>query len=70
MTYKEKREYEQLTTDLDQLAAEQKALEEALCSGTLSVEQLTEMSKRLPELKDEIDEKEMRWLELAEIEEC
>lgn len=70
MTYKEKREYEQLTTDLDQLAAEQKAIEEALCSGTLSVEQLTEMSKRLPELKDEIDEKEMRWLELAEIEEC
>ena len=70
MTYKEKREYEQLTIDLDQLAAEQKALEEALCSGTLSVEQLTEMSKRLPELKDEIDEKEMRWLELAEIEEC
>lgn len=68
MTYKEKREYEQLTQELDQLENEQKTLEEALCSGQLSVEELTEKSKRLPEIKDEIDEKEMRWLELAEIE--
>ena len=68
MTYKEKREYEQLTKELEQLENEQKTLEEALCSGQLSVEELTEMSKRLPEIKDEIDEKEMRWLELAEIE--
>lgn len=68
MTYKEKREYEQLTKKLEQLENEQKALEEALCSGQLSVEELTEKSKRLPEIKDEIDEKEMRWLELAEIE--
>lgn len=68
MTYKEKREYEQLTKELEQLENEQKALEEALCSGQLSVEELTEKSKRLPEIKDEIDEKEMRWLELAEIE--
>lgn len=67
MTYKEKREYEQLTKELEQLENEQKALEEALCSGQLSVEELTEKSKRLPEIKDEIDEKEMRWLELAEI---
>lgn len=68
MTYKEKREYEQLTKELEQLENEQKTLEEALCSGLLSVEELTEKSKRLPEIKDEIDEKEMRWLELAEIE--
>ncbi len=68
MTYKEKREYEQLTKELERLENEQKTLEEALCSGQLSVEELTEKSKRLPEIKDEIDEKEMRWLELAEIE--
>ena len=67
MSYKEKREYEQLTREIDKLTEEQKKLEEALCSGTLSVEELTEKSKRLPEIKDELDEKEMRWLELAEM---
>ena len=67
MSYKEKREYEQLTLEIDKLTEEQKKLEEALCSGTLSVEELTEKSKRLPEIKDELDEKEMRWLELAEM---
>ena len=67
MSYKEKREYEQLTQEIDKLTEEQKKLEEALCSGTLSVEELTERSKRLPEIKDELDEKEMRWLELAEM---
>ena len=67
MSYKEKREYEQLTQEIDKLTAEQKKLEEALCSGTLSVDELTEKSKRLPEIKDELDEKEMRWLELAEM---
>ena len=67
MSYKEKREYEQLTQEIDKLTEEQKKLEEALCSGTLSVEELTEKSKRLPEIKDELDEKEMRSLELAEM---
>lgn len=67
MSYKEKREYEQLTQEIEKLTDEQKKLEEALCSGTLSVEELTEMSKRLPEIKDELDEKEMRWLELSEM---
>ena len=67
MSYKEKREYEQLTQEIDKLTEEQKKLEEALCSGTLSVEELTEKSKRLPEIKDELDEKEMRWLELSEM---
>ncbi len=68
MSYKEKREYEQLTKDIETLTAEQQKLEEELCSGTLTVDELTEKSKRLPEIKDALDEKEMRWLELAEIE--
>lgn len=67
VSYKEKREYEQLTQEIDALTEEQKKLEEELCSGNLSVEELTEKSKRLPEIKDELDEKEMRWLELAEM---
>ena len=68
MTYKEKREFEQLEKDIAALEEEQHQLEEALCRGTLSVEELTEKSKRLPLLKDELDEKSMRWLELSEIE--
>ena len=68
MTYKEKREFEQLEKDIAALEEEQHQLEEALCSGTLSVEELTEKSKRLPLLKEELDEKSMRWLELSEIE--
>ena len=68
MSYKEKREYEQLSKDIATLEAEEKALNEALCSGTLSIDELTEKSKRLPKLKEELDEKEMRWLELSEIE--
>ena len=67
MSYKEKREYEKLTQEIDALTEEQKKLEEELCSGNLSVEELTEKSKRLPEIKDELDEKEIRWLELAEM---
>ncbi|MCI6118104.1 MAG: ABC-F family ATP-binding cassette domain-containing protein [Prevotella sp.] len=68
MSFKEKREFEQLEKDIASLEAEQKVIEEQLCSGTLSVEELTEKSKRLPLLKDELEEKEMRWLELSEIE--
>lgn len=67
MSYKEKREFEQLSKDIDSLETEQKALEDALCSGKLSVEELTEKSKRLPLLKQELDDKEMRWLELSEL---
>ena len=66
-TYKEKREFEQLEHEIAALEEEQRQIEEALCSGTLSVEELTEKSKRLPLLKDELDEKSMRWLELSEI---
>ena len=68
MSYKEKREFEQLSKDIEALEAEQKQLEADLCSGTLSVEALTEKSKRLPVLKDELDAKETRWLELSELE--
>ena len=66
MTYKEKMEFEQLSKDIEKLEAEQKQIEDALCSGTLTVEQITELSCRLPEVKDALDEKGMRWLELSE----
>ena len=56
-----------METDIAALEAEKKSLETALCSGTLSVAELTEKSKRLPLLQEELDEKEMRWLELSEI---
>ena len=68
MSYKEKMEFERLTQEIEQLEAEQKQIEEVLCSGQLSIDELTEKSKRLPLLKDELDEKSLRWLELSEIE--
>ncbi len=68
MTFKEKQEFERLEKEIAQLEQEKAEIEEALCSGTLDVDQLTEKSKRLPLLNDEIDEKSMRWLELSEIE--
>ena len=67
MSFKEKREYEQLTERINQLEEEKNNIEELLCSGTLSIEELTEKSKRLPLLKDELDELEFRWLELSEL---
>ncbi len=68
LSYKEKREMEQLEKDISALEEEQHQIEEALCGGTTSVEEITTLSKRLPLLKDELDEKSMRWLELSEIE--
>ncbi len=68
LSFKEKKELEQLEKDIAALEEEKKRLEEMLCSGTLSVAELTETSKRLPVLGDELDEKTMRWLELSEIE--
>lgn len=68
MTYKERMEFAQLEKEIASLEAELKQLEEQLCSGTLSVDELTEKSKRLPQLKEELDAKELRWLELSEIE--
>ena len=68
MTFKERKEFEQLEKEIAALEEEKKQIEESLCSGTLSVDELTEKSKRLPLLNDELDEKTMRWLELSEIE--
>ena len=67
LSYKEKREMEQLEKDIATLEAEKKQIEEALCGATTSVDEITAMSKRLPMLNDELDEKSMRWLELSEI---
>lgn len=67
LTFKERKEMEQLEIDIERLEAEKKDIEAALCSGSLSVEKITELSKRLPLLNDELDEKSMRWLELSEI---
>lgn len=67
MSFKEKREYEQLTERISQLEEEKNNIEGLLCSGTLSIEDLTEKSKRLPLLKEELDELEFRWLELSEL---
>lgn len=66
LSFNEKREFEQLGKEIEALETEQKQLEEALCSGQLSVDELTEKSKRLPVIKELLDEKGMRWLELAE----
>ena len=67
LSFKEQREMQQLEKDIEALEAEQRTLEEELCSGKLSVEELTEKSIRLPKLKEELDEKSFRWLELSEI---
>ncbi len=67
LSYKEKRELEQLEKDIEALEVEKKQIEEALCGGTTLVDEITRMSKRLPVLNDELDEKSMRWLELSEI---
>jgi ATP-binding cassette subfamily F protein uup len=66
-TFKEKRELELVEKEIAELEAEKKTIEESLCSGMLSVDALTEKSKRLPEINDLIDKKTMRWLELSEI---
>ena len=67
LSYKEKREMEQLEKDIAALEEEKKKIEEALCGGTTEVEEITAMSKRLPQLNEELDEKSMRWFELSEI---
>ncbi len=68
MTYKEKMEFARLEEEIAALEEEQKRIETALCGGTVNIDEITAMSKRLPQLKDELDEKSMRWLELSEIE--
>jgi len=66
LTFNEKREFEQLGRDIEQLEAERARIVASLSGGTASVAEITEMSKRLPLLQQELDEKEMRWLELSE----
>jgi ATP-binding cassette subfamily F protein uup len=66
MSFNEKREFEQLEQEIQQLETEKAELEQALNSGELSTDELTEKSNRFGELTDELDEKEMRWLELSE----
>ncbi len=68
LSFKEKREMEQLETEIAELENEKATIEANLCSGTLSVEELTLQSKRLPEVNDLLDEKTFRWLELSEVE--
>ncbi|HAE24279.1 MAG TPA: ABC transporter, partial [Prevotellaceae bacterium] len=67
LSYKEQKELESLSVEIDRLEQEKKVLEDELCSGTLSVDKITAISKRLPVLSQELDEKSMRWLELTEI---
>ena len=68
LTFAEKNELTRLEGEIETLEEEKANLETELCSGTLSVEALTEYSKRLPLLQEELDDKTMRWLELCEIE--
>lgn len=68
MSFKERQEYERLEKEIAELEKEKADIEAELCSGNLNVDELTEKSKRLPLINDEIDEKSMRWLELSEIE--
>ena len=68
MTYKEKTLFAQTEKDIERLTAEKEQIEAELSSGTSDIERITQLSKRLPELNAELDEKEMLWLELSEIE--
>lgn len=67
LSFKEKMEMQQLEKDIERLEAEKKVIEDALCQGTISIEEITEKSIRLPKLNEELDEKSMRWLELSEL---
>jgi len=67
LSFKEKREFEQLEKEISVLESERKEIEDQLCSGKLTVEELTDKSKRIPLLQEELDEKSMRWLELSEL---
>jgi ATP-binding cassette subfamily F protein uup len=66
LTYMEKKEFAALSTEIEAMEKEKKSIEESMCSATLSVEEITDMSKRLAQLNEELESKEMRWLELSE----
>ncbi len=67
MTFKEKTEFARLDKEIELLEQERSQIEQALSGGTLSADEIVKMSKRLPIVNDELDEKSMRWLELSEI---
>jgi len=67
MSYKEKVEFEKLEKDIETLTTEKEEIEEALNSGSLIGDELVKKSKRIAEIIDSLDEKEMRWLELSEL---
>ncbi|MBR5150397.1 MAG: ABC-F family ATP-binding cassette domain-containing protein [Bacteroidaceae bacterium] len=67
MTFKEKREFEELEKEIPMLEEEKKRLEEEMSSGTLDNDTLLKTSMRVAELIDMLDEKGMRWLELSEL---
>ena len=67
MTFKEKTEFARLETEIDGLEKEKKEIEQALSGGQLSSDEIVKLSKRLPIVNEELDEKSMRWLELSEI---
>lgn len=66
MSFKERKEFEALTVDIEKLEEEKRSIEEALSAGTLGVEELTQKSQRISEIIAELEDKEMRWLELSE----
>ena len=66
LTFKERREFEQLEVEIEQLETEKSAIHDTLSYGSASVDEITELSKRLPQLEEELEEKSMRWLELSE----
>ena len=68
MSFREKQEFEALGKEIDELENEKADIEAALSSGTLSTQEIIDLSKRLPVVNDLLDEKSMRWLELSEIE--
>ena len=67
LSFNEKREYEQLTKDIESLEKEKSELESALASGSLSNDELLQKSQRFQEVTDLLDEKELRWLELDDL---
>ena len=67
MTFKEKREFEMLDKDISSLTKEKTEIETALSSGSISIDDINAMSKRLSAINDELDVKELRWLELSEL---
>ncbi len=68
LSFKEKREMESLEKDLEALNQEKQSIEESLSSGSLNTDQLLKASQRISEVIEEIDTKEMRLLELMELE--